>query len=58
MLFLVISFVGSFVVAIRPWRFWQASRFCHQCKTLLTHKSLWGWGDHLDCSHCGCRFSQ
>lgn len=56
--FLAISFCGSALVAIRPWRFWRAPRFCHQCKTMLPRWNVWGWGEELDCSRCGCRVCQ
>jgi hypothetical protein len=57
-LFLAISFGSSAFVAIRPWRFWRAARFCPQCKTMLTRWNLWGWDEEAECDHCGCRVRQ
>jgi hypothetical protein len=56
--FLAISFGSSALVAIRPWRFWQESRCCHQCKTALPRRVAWGWDEELDCLRCGCRVCQ
>jgi hypothetical protein len=57
-LFFAISLGSTVFVAIRPWRFWRALRSCHQCKTPLTNRGVWGWDEEVACPTCGCRFIQ
>lgn len=47
---------GAAAVGItRPWRFWQARRYCPQCKQVLPRWGLWGWKDGWVCRHCDCQ---